>query len=124
MSTKYRGKYHVSTMLKWCAQSVGLKMNSGKKNIVTLLREQYGYPGGMDRVLEQHTDHLRSTGLPIPLWSELPSYNRLKRPHRPSRSVSYVTERTDFSTDWITDIDPEGPPWSETTRSSSVGTPT
>jgi hypothetical protein len=27
------------------------------------------------------------------------------------REAPVVVERTDFSTDWITDTDPEGPPW-------------
>lgn len=48
----------------------------------------------------------------------------LRRQKQEARKIAsrlpVVTERTDFSTDWIKDTDPEGPPWSET----SVGTPT
>lgn len=39
----------------------------------------------------------------------------LRRQKQEARKIALrlpvITERTDFSVDWITDKDPEGPPW-------------
>jgi hypothetical protein len=89
---KRKPKYQISSMLKHGSASVGLHTCSGKALIVDKLREKYQYPGGMDKVLELHTEYLIShEGLeltPQPLKNPSP---------RPERTHGYVTGRTDLS---------------------------